>query len=81
MPEWFGKLHRSLKNRVVSDFIAGGGFVSKKTVGIGRKGLVNMCDFFFARSSALGYEKRCVLTVVWAAVGRGGEIALLSGMG
>ena len=55
--------------------------MSKKTVGIGRKGLVNMCDFFFARSSALGYEKRCVLTVVWAAVGRGGEIALLSGMG
>ncbi len=43
--------------------------------GIGRKALSNMCDFFFVQDNASGHEKRCVLAVVFAAVGRGGEIA------
>eukprot|EP00985_Skeletonema_marinoi_P032059 scaffold38022_cov219-Skeletonema_marinoi.AAC.1 len=75
MPDWYGNLHRSLKNRVVSACIARGGTVSKKTVGIGRKALANMCEYFFGQNTAMGYEKRCVLAVVFAAVGRGGEIS------
>ncbi len=75
MPDWYFHLHRDLKNRVVRECINRGGTISKKTVGIGRKALSNMCDFFFVQDNASGYEKRCVLAVVFAAVGRGGEIA------
>ena len=53
-----------------------GGNMTKKVVGFGREVLVEICDYLMNQEDeALGCEERCIIALLYAAVGRGGEVS------
>jgi hypothetical protein len=74
--DWYEELYSGLRIRASVASIARGESVSKKTVGFSRQTLANCCRFLMHQESeALGYEERCVILVLYHAVGRGGEVS------
>ena len=75
-PKWYLSLHASLKLRVAADCLVRGGKMTKKAVGFGREVLIEICDYLMKQEDqALGCEERCILALLYAAVGRGGEVS------
>jgi hypothetical protein len=76
-PKWYKSLHDGVKCRVAADCLARGGKITKKAVGFGREVLIDICDHLLKQEGdeALGYEERCIVALLYAAVGRGGEVS------
>mmetsp|Transcript_28891 Transcript_28891/g.44624 ORF Transcript_28891/g.44624 Transcript_28891/m.44624 type:complete len:533 (-) Transcript_28891:285-1883(-) len=50
--------------------------MTKKAVGFGREVLVEICDYLMNQEDeALGCEERCIIALLYAAVGRDGEVS------
>lgn len=75
-PDWWSDLYNSLRCRAAVAAIARGESVTKKAIGLSRKALKN-CVLWLMRQNdeVLGYEERCILVILYHAVGRGGEVS------
>lgn len=74
--DWYEELYSGLRLRASVAAIARGEAISKKTVGFSRKTLANCCRFLMKQENeGLGYEERCVILILFHAVGRGGEVS------
>ena len=74
-PTWYTRLHASLKLRVAADCLVRGGKITKKAVGFGREVLIEICEYLMNQDDeALGCEERFIIALLYAAVGRGGEV-------
>lgn len=75
-PDWWSDLYNSLRCRAAVAAISRGESVTKKAIGLSRKALINCCIWLMRQDDAsLGYEERCILVILYHAVGRGGEVS------
>mmetsp|Transcript_12653 Transcript_12653/g.18593 ORF Transcript_12653/g.18593 Transcript_12653/m.18593 type:complete len:184 (-) Transcript_12653:11-562(-) len=75
-PEWCDDICRSLKMRATAAAIARGDIVAEKAVGVARQTIIEMSKHLMDQADeSLGYEERAVLTTLYHAVGRGGEVS------
>ncbi|KAL7500099.1 hypothetical protein ACHAWT_009486 [Skeletonema menzelii] len=75
-PDWWSDLYNSLRCRAAVAAISRGESVTKKAIGLSRKALINCCIWLMRQDNeSLGYEERCILVILYHAVGRGGEVS------
>jgi hypothetical protein len=75
-PDWYDQLYQGMKVRMATACILRGEKISEKAIGVSRETLLKMCLFLLKQEDqVLGCEERCVLVILFHAVGRGGEIS------
>ena len=77
-PQWYKDLYHGLRLRACNACITRGGRISKKAIGFAKETLRDCCLYLckHQNDTALGLEERAILTILYHAVGRGGEVAL-----
>ncbi|MGH7954610.1 MAG: hypothetical protein ACREOZ_01480, partial [Gloeomargaritales cyanobacterium] len=74
-PDWYEDLVGALKMRGRAEAIRRGDPISEKTIGISRSTLKAMCVHLMKQNTPTAYESRCVLSSLFHATGRGGEVS------
>ena len=74
-PQWYQDIYRNLQMRGRIAAIDRGETISDQAIGCSRDTLVEMALFLMRENTPLSYEERCILTTLFHAVGRGGEIS------
>ena len=77
-PQWYKDLYHGLRLRACNACITRGGRISKKAIGFAKETLRDCCLYLckHQNDTALGLEERAIFTILYHAVGRGGEVAL-----
>jgi hypothetical protein len=73
--DWYDELYDSLKMRARVAAIARGEPVENRTVGIHRDLIIKICDQLLEEGTVAAMEERAILTTLYHAVGRGGEVS------
>lgn len=74
-PDWYTELYHGMLMRSTSGAIARGEKVRKKAVGMPRRVLFECAKHLAQVNTAQSYEERAILTTLYSACGRSGEVA------